>query len=126
MRDGLQPFFPRQLFRDFVAVFVAFLSLFLAAVFLDVPLERMADPTDTAYVPRPEWYFLFLFEILRIFPGRFEVIGTVVLPTLAVATLLALPFLGGIVERILKKRVLATFAALVGFQCMGRLNRRGG
>ncbi len=116
-----QTFFPKQLFRDFIAVFVAFLSLFLAAVFLDVPLERMADPTDIAYVPRPEWYFLFLFEILRIFPGRFEVIGTVVLPTIAVATLVALPFMGGIVERILKKRVLATFAALVAFSAWAGL-----
>jgi ubiquinol-cytochrome c reductase cytochrome b subunit len=88
-----QSFYPAQLFRDVMAIFVAFVCLFLAAAFLDVPLERMADPTDTAYVPRPEWYFLFLFELLKVFPGRLELIGTVVLPTLAILLLILVPFL---------------------------------
>ncbi len=42
----------------------------------------LADPTDTTYVPRPEWYFLFLFQLLRMFRGSLEPLGTVVLPTL--------------------------------------------
>jgi ubiquinol-cytochrome c reductase cytochrome b subunit len=88
-----QKFYPKQLFRDFSAVFIAFLCLFLAACFLNVPLERMADPTDTSYVPRPEWYFLFLFQLLKVFPGPLEIIGTLVLPTLAILTLVLLPFL---------------------------------
>ncbi len=88
-----QKFYPKQLFRDFCAVFIAFVLLFLAACFLHVPLERMADPTDTSYVPRPEWYFLFLFQLLKIFPGRLEFIGTLVLPSLAILTLVLLPFL---------------------------------
>ncbi len=88
-----QKFYPKQLFRDFCAVFVAFLCLFLAASFLNVPLERMADPTDASYVPRPEWYFLFLFQLLKVFPGRLEIIGTLVLPTLAMLTLVLLPFM---------------------------------
>ena len=88
-----QKFYPKQLFRDFCAVFIAFLCLFFAASFLNVPLERMADPTDTSYVPRPEWYFLFLFQLLKVFPGRLEVIGTLVLPSFAILTLVFLPFL---------------------------------
>jgi ubiquinol-cytochrome c reductase cytochrome b subunit len=88
-----QRFYPGQLFRDVIAIFAAFVGLFLAAAFLDVPLERMADPTDTAYVPRPEWYFLFLFQLLKVFPGRLELIGTVVLPTLTILLLILLPFL---------------------------------
>ena len=88
-----QRFYPNQLFRDFCAIFAVFACLFLAACFLDVPLERMADPTDTTYVPRPEWYFLFLFQLLKIFPGRLELIGTLVLPSLAVSGLVLLPFL---------------------------------
>lgn len=87
-----QRFYPKQAFRDTVAVFTAFTMLFLAAAFLNAPLGRLADPTDTAYIPRPEWYFLFLFELLRIFKGSLEVIGTAVLPTLAVIALFLIPF----------------------------------
>src|ERR1019366_6231331 len=54
-------FFPEQIFKDTVAVFFAFAILFVMAIAVRVPLERMADPTDTSYIPRPEWYFLFLF-----------------------------------------------------------------
>jgi ubiquinol-cytochrome c reductase cytochrome b subunit len=58
-----------------------------------VPLERMADPTDTSYIPRPEWYFLFLFQTLKVFEGPLEVLGTVILPTLAILALIATPFI---------------------------------
>lgn len=87
-----QPFYPNQLWRDTVAIFIGFVLLFLAAAFLDVPLERKADPTDVLYTPRPEWYFLFLFQLLKMFSGRLEWIGTVGLPTLTVFGLLSLPF----------------------------------
>lgn len=91
--SGGQKFYPKQLYRDFSAVFLTFLCLFLAACFLDVPLERMADATDTSYVPRPEWYFLFLFQLLKLFPGQLELIATLVLPSLATLALFLLPFL---------------------------------
>lgn len=87
-----QKFYPKQAFRDTVAVFTAFTMLFVAAAFLNVPLSRVADPTDTTYVPRPEWYFLFLFQLLKIFKGSLEVVGTVVLPTAAVILLFLIPF----------------------------------
>ncbi|MEO7650608.1 MAG: cytochrome b N-terminal domain-containing protein, partial [Bryobacteraceae bacterium] len=51
-------FFPEQVFKDTVAIFVTFTLLFVLAVVARVPLERLADPTDTTYIPRPEWYFL--------------------------------------------------------------------
>ncbi len=86
-------FFPEQVFKDTVAVFVAFAILFIMAVAVRVPLERMADPTDIGFNPRPEWYFLFLFQTLKAFNGPLEVVGTVVLPTLAILALLLTPFL---------------------------------
>src|SRR5947208_3437560 len=63
--DELRPkrkFYPEQVYRDTVAIFLAFAVLFTLAVAARVPLERLADPTDTSYIPRPEWYFLFLFQ----------------------------------------------------------------
>jgi ubiquinol-cytochrome c reductase cytochrome b subunit len=86
-------FFPEQVFKDTVAIFVAFTILFLLSVVADAPLGKLADPTDKTYIPRPEWYFLFLFETLKFFEGRMEVIGSVVLPTLAIVALFLVPFI---------------------------------
>jgi len=110
-----QKFYPKQAFRDVIAVFIAFVLLFAAAAFLEVPLERIADPTDTSYVPRPEWYFLFLFQLLKIFQGRMEVVGTVVLPTLAIVALIILPFADRLHRRMLTGRVQAAAAVLLAF-----------
>src|ERR1700678_1069508 len=86
-------FFPEQVFKDTVGVAIAFIILFTLAVVAKVLLERLADPTDTAYIPRPEWYFLFLFQILKFFNGPMEVVGSVVLPGVAVLTLFLVPFI---------------------------------
>ena len=94
--DELVPkkkFYPQQVFKDTVAVFIAFAVLFTLAVVARVPLEKLADPSDTSYIPRPEWYFLFLFQTLKLFSGPLEVVGAVVLPGLAVTTLMLVPFI---------------------------------
>src|SRR6202142_2028511 len=86
-------FFPEQVFKDTVAVFIAFAILFVMALAVKVPLERMADPTDISYTPRPEWYFLFLFQTLKVLSGLPEVVGAVVLPTIAILALVLAPFI---------------------------------
>jgi ubiquinol-cytochrome c reductase cytochrome b subunit len=93
--ENLPPkhFHPGQTFRDTVAIFVAFAILFTMAVAVRVPLEQLADPSDTTYIPRPEWYFLFLFQTLKLFSGPLEVLGAVVLPGLAVLALILVPFI---------------------------------
>lgn len=104
-------FYPEQACKDTVAIFAAFAILFVMAVAARVPLERLADPTDSAYVPRPEWYFLFLFQLLKSFGGPLEVVGSVVLPGLAVLALLAVPFLDrGRVVRVTRRT--AAFGAV--------------
>ena len=85
-------FFPRQVVKDTVAVFAAFAILFVMAVAVRAPLETLADPTNTTYIPRPDWYFLFLFQTLKLFEGPLEVVASSVLPALAVLALLAIPF----------------------------------
>jgi ubiquinol-cytochrome c reductase cytochrome b subunit len=93
--EALPPkkFYPQQVFKDTVAIFIAFVILFVMAIVVRIPLERLADPTDTTYIPRPEWYFLFLFQILKVFEGPLEVFGSVVLPGLAMLALLLVPFI---------------------------------
>ena len=113
--EARQKFYPRQLFRDAFSVLAAFAALFLVTCLLDVPLERMADPNDTQYVPRPEWYFLFLFQLLKVFPGRLELIGTFLLPFLTVLTLILLPFLSKAHATVLKGKLRSTAVAALAF-----------
>src|SRR5713226_2820332 len=111
--DELKParkFYPEQAFRDTVAIFAAFAILFVMAAAVHVPLEELADPTDTTYVPRPEWYFLFLFQTLKLFKGPLEMIGSVVLPTLAIFALVLVPFID---RGRMRKVTQRTFAAAV-------------
>ena len=76
------------------------------AVAVRVPLERLADPTDTTYIPRPDWYFLFLFQTLKFFDGPLAVVGSVILPSLAVLALLLVPFVDrGQVMRVTRRTV---------------------
>jgi quinol-cytochrome oxidoreductase complex cytochrome b subunit/cytochrome c2 len=100
-------FFPEQVFKDTVAIFVAFVVLFVMAAVAKVPLERLADPTDTTYIPRPDWYFLFLFQTLKFFEGPLEIVGSVILPTLAILALLSVPFVDRGEVRRLTQRTLA-------------------
>jgi len=106
-------FFPEQVFKDTVGVAVAFIILFVMAVVAKVPLERLADPTDTAYIPRPEWYFLFLFQTLKFFKGPLETVGSVVLPGVAVLTLFLIPFIDrGPMIRLGKRTFAISFVLL--------------
>ncbi|MEJ2599000.1 MAG: c-type cytochrome [Anaerolineales bacterium] len=98
------PFFPDIIFKDVVVSLLVFVILVALAYFIGAPLEERANPADTTYTPRPEWYFLFLFQLLKYFPGNLEVLGVVVLPTLAIILLLVLPFLDQSPSRYFLKR----------------------
>jgi len=86
-------FFPDLLFKDAIVSLLLFVVLVLLAYFVGAPLEEQANPADTNYTPRPEWYFIFLFQLLKYFPGSIEVIGVIFIPTLAILVLAALPLL---------------------------------
>jgi mono/diheme cytochrome c family protein len=92
-KDKGVPFFPDILFKDAVISLVIFIALVALAYFVGAPLEPRADPADTSYTPRPEWYFLFLFQLLKYFPGSLEVIGVFIIPSVAVILLIALPLI---------------------------------
>ena len=86
-------FFPDLIVEDAIVSSLVVLLVIAFAVVFGTPLEGQADPTSTGYVPRPEWYFLFLFELLKYFPGSLEWVGVVVLPGLFFIFLFLLPFL---------------------------------
>jgi ubiquinol-cytochrome c reductase cytochrome b subunit len=113
-------FFPEQVFKDTLAIFVAFVILFVMAATVRVPLERLADPTDTTYIPRPDWYFLFLFQTLKFFEGPLEVVGSVVLPTLAILALFLVPFIDrGRMARVTRRTVAAGVIAMAALGWSG-------
>jgi mono/diheme cytochrome c family protein len=85
-------FFPDIIYKDMIVSFAIFLLLIGLATFIGVKAEAPADPNDSNYIPRPEWYFLFLFQLLKYFPGSLEWVGTTIVPIVAVLALLLLPF----------------------------------
>ncbi len=106
-------FFPYIISKDMLAVVLALVVLAWMAVRHSPTLDPMADPTATTYNPRPEWYFLFIFQFLKYFPGKLEAVATVALPILAIGLLLALPFLDFKPFRHLKDRPWMTVIGAV-------------
>jgi len=123
-KKGL-PFFPDILFKDAVISLVVFLILVALAYFLGAPLEPQANPADSNYTPRPEWYFMFLFQLLKYFPGTLEVIGVFIIPTLAIILLFVLPLLDRSPRRHFLSRpvvITVTVLALVGVVILSLLS----
>jgi quinol-cytochrome oxidoreductase complex cytochrome b subunit/cytochrome c len=87
-----EPFWPGQAWKDGVLAFLFLVGLGLWAHYQAAPLEAPADPAKP-YEARPEWYFMFLFQLLRYFEGPYEIVGTFVLPTLFFLVLFFWPLL---------------------------------
>ncbi len=106
-------FYPEQVFKDTVAIFGYVMVVALFANFAALGLGSMADPTDSQYIPRPEWYFLFLFQLLKFFEGPLELVGAVILPNLAIGLLFLVPFLDrGKAIRVAKRTTAIAIVAL--------------
>ena len=103
-----KPFYPDHAFKDTMAAAAVFSLLLTFAIVFRPPLDNVADPSDATYVPRPEWYFLSLFQLLKYFPGPLEPLATMVIPGLVVALLVFLPFLDSRADRHPLKRPLVT------------------
>jgi ubiquinol-cytochrome c reductase cytochrome b subunit len=95
-RAGAQrePFYPRQVFMDAVVILAVFLAVVIVAARVPSPLADPADPSASSFVPKPEWYFLFFYQLLKYVPGRWEAFAIVGLPVLLIGVLFAVPFLG--------------------------------
>jgi ubiquinol-cytochrome c reductase cytochrome b subunit len=90
---GSETFYPRQVYMDAVVMLGVFGVLALLAVLVPFPLTDKANPSDTSFVPVPEWYFLFYYELLKHVHGPLEPIATWVLPMAAILVMLLWPFI---------------------------------
>jgi cytochrome b6-f complex subunit 4 len=110
-RNNEKKFFPYYLFEiTLVAMFTVEVVLILAVLF-PPSIGREID-FSAQYSPRPEWYFLFLYQITKYFPGGWTFVGAVLLPALAFSALLLAPFLDRSPSTELRKRKIP---ALFGF-----------
>ncbi len=140
VKERGKPFYPYAMFHDTVmslVVVVVIIGLTCIWFFtsgedssdsglLGPRYAEEADPGTTNFVPRPDWYFYFLFYLLRIFKWPETVLlGTIGVPTIALVLLLGLPFLDRRSERRLSRRPVAVVAAILTVLSMGVLTYKG-
>jgi ubiquinol-cytochrome c reductase cytochrome b subunit len=107
------PFSPDQVLRDVIVFAIALALMIGLSALLLTPVTGAADPLDASYVARPDWPFLFLFQILKYLPGQLEALGTVGVPVLGTLLLLLVPWLDRKPERSPARRPVAIGAFLV-------------
>lgn len=91
-RNKTGDFWPDQVAIDLIVSGFIFVLIVWLSAFHPAPFSGPADPADTAFEPKPEWNFLFLYQLLKLFKGPFEIVGTVGIPALIVILLIIVPF----------------------------------
>jgi menaquinol-cytochrome c reductase cytochrome b/c subunit len=121
-----KPFFPYAVAKDSVMFLVVVLAIVVMSIVLGAELGPKADPTTTTYTPRPEWYFFFLFELLRVIkPPSLVPLATIGVPTICMILLFLLPFYDRSPERRPERRPIATTAGLFTIAAMAYLTYLG-
>ncbi len=127
LKNEGEPFFPYAVAHDgTMAVIVMAVIIFLALMF-GAELGPKADPTTTTYVPRPDWYFFFLFEVLRVMRNvpKFTPMATIGVPTICMILLFLLPFYDRSPERRIDRRPIALAAGITTIAAMAYLTYSG-
>ncbi|MEQ1822165.1 MAG: cytochrome b N-terminal domain-containing protein [Fimbriimonadaceae bacterium] len=120
-----QPFFPNQLFKDAIVVVVGLGIVFALANVYPPGLEAVANPSSTDFAPRPEWYFLGLYELLKIMPAGYEVVATLVIPGIITMGMLFLPWLDRSKSRHPAKRGWVMVAGMAAILLIGLMTLKG-
>ena len=121
-----KPFFPYAVAKDSVMAVVVLLTIIVMAIVFGAELGPKADPTTTTYVPRPEWYFFFLFELLRIIkPALLVPVATIGVPTILMVLMILLPFIDRNPERRPERRPIAMITGIFVIIAMGYLTYLG-
>src|SRR3954447_8935101 len=121
-----KPFFPYAVMKDSAMALIVVAVVILMSLVLGAEQGPKADPTTTTYVPRPEWYFFFLFELLRVIkPPELVPVATIVIPTICMVLLLLLPFYDRSAERRPERRPIATTAGCLTIVAMAYLTYLG-
>src|ERR687898_2182143 len=126
LKNQGKPFFPYAIAKDSIMACVTLGVIILMSIVLGAELGPKADPTTTTYTPRPEWYFFFLFELLRVVkPPELVFMATIGIPTICLVLLLLLPFFDRGPERNPLRRPIATTAGIATIAAMAYLTILG-
>jgi menaquinol-cytochrome c reductase cytochrome b/c subunit len=121
-----KPFFPYAIAKDGSMAVIVLLVIIAMSILFGAELGPKADPTTTTYTPRPEWYFFFLFELLRVVkPPALVFLATIGIPTVCLMLLLVLPFIDRGPERHPLRRPIATTAGIATIAAMAYLTVLG-
>jgi menaquinol-cytochrome c reductase cytochrome b/c subunit len=121
-----KPFFPYAVFKDGAMACIVMAVIIFMSIMLGAELGPKADPTSTTYVPRPEWYYFFLFELLRVVkPPALVFIATVGIPTIAMVLLVLLPFVDRNPNRHPFQRPVAMIAGILTIAAIAYLTILG-
>ena len=121
-----KPFFPYAVAKDSVMACIVMAVIITMSLVLGAELGSKANPTTTTYVPRPEWYFFFLFEVLRVIkPPSLVPLATIGVPTICMILLFLLPFYDRGPERRPERRPIATITGIAVILMMGYLTYQG-
>jgi menaquinol-cytochrome c reductase cytochrome b/c subunit len=112
-----KPFFPYAVYKDLVIATLVIGIVIALAIWHRVEVGEPVNPASTDYVPRPEWYFFFLFELLRVFKGQNSlqpvIMATFIIPTNLMLLLILTPFIDRGPERRIHRRPIALITAVV-------------
>jgi menaquinol-cytochrome c reductase cytochrome b/c subunit len=121
-----KPFFPYAVLKDSTMALIVVGVIIAMSIVLGAEQGPKADPTTTTYVPRPEWYFFFLFEVLRVIkPPELVPVATIGIPTVCMILLFLLPFYDRNAERRPERRPIAMIALTLTVLGMGYLTYAG-
>jgi hypothetical protein len=121
-----KPFFPYAVAKDSIMAAIVVLTIAALSIIFGAELGPKADPTTTTYVPRPEWYFFFLFELLRVIkPPELTPLATIGIPTICMILIILLPFFDRSPERRPERRPIATFTGIAVIGAMAYLTYLG-
>jgi menaquinol-cytochrome c reductase cytochrome b/c subunit len=126
LKNQGKPFFPYAIAKDGAMACIVLFTIIALSIIFGAELGPKADPTTTTYTPRPEWYFFFLFELLRVVrPPAIVFMATIGIPTICLVLLLALPFFDRGPERNPLRRPIATTAGIATIGAMAYLTILG-
>ena len=127
LKNQGKPFFPYAVAKDGSMAAIVMIVIIVLALLFGAELGPKADPTTTTYVPRPDWYFYFLFEVLRVMKNvpQFTPMATIGVPTICMILLFLLPFYDRGPERRIERRPVALAAGILTIAAMAYLTYSG-
>src|ERR1700726_3167838 len=127
LKNQGKPFFPYAVAKDGTMAAIVMVAIIFLALLFGAELGPKADPTTTTYVPRPDWYFYFLFEVLRVMKNvpKFTPMAAIGVPTIAMILLFLLPFYDRGAERRIERRPIALAAGIATIAAIAFLTYQG-